>query len=506
MMGGVMNFDGVVRPYGLAIARQLMLRWPTIGLIAILIVGGGLICWLYVAQVAKNLETSKAAPSGTEQVTAVQQRDSGQARKAAADLPSAIAALNQGLHELAAGLDQVKQELQRERERSVKETHQLAADLAQMQQSVLPKSEQARLLTEELAANMGQLRQALEQQGDRAEKLALESPRRDLIALEQEGERAGRLNALASDVAQLKQAFGVLSADLDKVTQAIPQDGEKSERKIASLATALADAKQAAQREREAADRRAQELTADLAQLKEAFQRENDTNGKLAGNWSADVALIKKALRHEREQRVQMAHELTTSLAQLKMTVRELTADLAKAKQPAQQGGDKSETQAHQPATELLVTNQSPMPPSRGPEELLATRSDAMADGDRNRSALQENAKFLPAPAHERNRPGERHQPAQTSADVGDAELQRLMSRARLLLSQGDIGAARGVLEHAAERGNAEALFALAETFDPVVLSAWGTRGTQGDAPRAQELYARALAGGVQEAKSRLTR
>jgi septal ring factor EnvC (AmiA/AmiB activator) len=113
---------------------------------------GGLICWLYVAQVAKNLETSKSAPSGTEQVTAVQQRDSGQARKAAADLPSAIAALNQGLHELAAGLDQVKQELQRERQRSVKETHQLAADLAQMQQSVLPKSEQARVLTEELAA------------------------------------------------------------------------------------------------------------------------------------------------------------------------------------------------------------------------------------------------------------------------------------------------------------------------------------------------------------------
>lgn len=503
-----MNFGGVGGTYGLAVARQLMSRWPTIGLIAILVVGGSLICWLYVAQVAKNLETSKAAaPSDTEQATAVHQNDSGEARKAAADLPSAIAALKQGLHELATGLDQVKQELQRERERSVKETHQLAADLAQLQQSAQRESEQARRLTEELAANMGQLRQALKQQDDRAEKLALESPRRDVVALEQEGERVGRLNAVTSDVVQLKQAFGALAADLDKVRQALPQEGEKSERKVAGLAMELADAKQAAQREREAADRRAQDLTADLAQLKEAFQRENDKTEKLAANWSADVALMKKALRHEREQRVQTAHELTTGLAQLKMAVRELTAELAQVKQAGQQGGGKSEPQADQPATGPLVTNQSPMPQSRGPETLLATRSDAMAQGDGNHSALlQDNTKFLPAPAGERNRASERDQPAQTSTDVGDAELQRLMSRASLLLSQGDIGAARIVLEHAAERGNARALFALAETFDPVVLSAWGTLGTQGDAARAQELYAKALAGGIQEAKSRLTR
>jgi len=42
------------------------------------------------------------------------------------------------------------------------------------------------------------------------------------------------------------------------------------------------------------------------------------------------------------------------------------------------------------------------------------------------------------------------------------------------------------------------------ETYDPVVLSAWGTFGTQGDVAKAQELYAKALAGGIQEAKDRL--
>ena len=78
------------------------------------------------------------------------------------------------------------------------------------------------------------------------------------------------------------------------------------------------------------------------------------------------------------------------------------------------------------------------------------------------------------------------------------------MARASLLRDQGNIGAARIVLERAAETGSASALFALAETYDPLSLSAWGTFGTRGDVAKAQELYASALAGGVQEARDRL--
>jgi TPR repeat protein len=86
----------------------------------------------------------------------------------------------------------------------------------------------------------------------------------------------------------------------------------------------------------------------------------------------------------------------------------------------------------------------------------------------------------------------------------GDLETVRLMERANLLVAQGDVGAARNVLERAAESGNAAALFALAETHDPVVLAAWGTLGTQGDVAKAKELYARALIGGIAEAQHRL--
>ena len=86
----------------------------------------------------------------------------------------------------------------------------------------------------------------------------------------------------------------------------------------------------------------------------------------------------------------------------------------------------------------------------------------------------------------------------------GNPEAARLLTRAKLLLSQGNVGAARLVLEHIAESGNASALFALAETYDPSVLSAWGTVGTQSDIAKARELYGRAFDGGVREAKDRL--
>ena len=91
------------------------------------------------------------------------------------------------------------------------------------------------------------------------------------------------------------------------------------------------------------------------------------------------------------------------------------------------------------------------------------------------------------------------------AADVqGSPEATRLIVRARALLRQGNISAARIVLERAAETGSALASFALAETYDPVILSTWGTYGTRGDTTKARELYAKARAGGIQDAKDRL--
>ena len=74
------------------------------------------------------------------------------------------------------------------------------------------------------------------------------------------------------------------------------------------------------------------------------------------------------------------------------------------------------------------------------------------------------------------------------------------MARGQQLVEQRNILAARQMLERATETGHPEALFALAETYDPNRLAAWRTVGTQGDVARARALYGKALAGGVAEA------
>jgi hypothetical protein len=95
--------------------------------------------------------------------------------------------------------------------------------------------------------------------------------------------------------------------------------------------------------------------------------------------------------------------------------------------------------------------------------------------------------------------------PAPVPVPVTDnAEAARLVARARILLELGDVVTARAALERAVEAGSSLAAFTLAETYDPAVLSAWGAVGTRGDAAMAQQLYARAAAGGVEAAKDRL--
>ena len=80
-----------------------------------------------------------------------------------------------------------------------------------------------------------------------------------------------------------------------------------------------------------------------------------------------------------------------------------------------------------------------------------------------------------------------------------------MMARAQELLRLGDISGARLLLERASASGEARATFALAETYDPNVLSRWGARGFRGDAAKARELYAKALSDGMSEATIRIT-
>ena len=118
------------------------------------------------------------------------------------------------------------------------------------------------------------------------------------------------------------------------------------------------------------------------------------------------------------------------------------------------------------------------------------------------RVALQRAANSRIAEATQAAEAAAMEQPAAAEAQ-DNPEAAKLIARASALLGQGNIGAARIVLERAAETGSAQASFMLAETYDPNILSAWGTYGTRGEATKARELYAKAHAGGIQEAKER---
>ena len=188
-------------------------------------------------------------------------------------------------------------------------------------------------------------------------------------------------------------------------------------------------------------------------------------------------------VRAEATQKLQLERERTESLARdLAATRRELEKSAAESTLPVENAAEQPPaTQAPQPTPQaeptIAGTTSMPNEPFRAvaPKDAVTTPSKAVA------------------PAA----------PVTAGAPVTD-ETERLMTRARALIKQGDIGAARTVLDRAVETGSALALYALAETYDPAVLSAWGTFGTQGDVVTARELYTRALAGGVPMARDRL--
>jgi hypothetical protein len=235
------------------------------------------------------------------------------------------------------------------------------------------------------------------------------------------------------------------------------------------------------------------------------------------------AAQLRQALQREHDKTEKLARELATARRELEKQAAALSKAGDKAAQNQQLAELRQELQqAEASAAKYQASLAQERTRGDGLEQQLAARRDATSGGGRNTTAslsdlpgstqAQATGKPATAPLPMNDRPATLADDkpaimvARPSAPRASDSLEapRLMARASLLLSQGDVGGARIVLERAAETGGAPAQFALAETYDPVVLSAWGTFGTQGDAGKARELYAKAFAGGVQEAKDRL--
>ena len=281
-----------------------------------------------------------------------------------------------------------------------------------------------------------------------------------------------------------------LAKRADQTKPAARQQAERAEAGSATARTAgseAAQAKEAAERSAATARQalqeeraRADSLARDLASARREIEAQVAASGKsgdeatrLQQAAERAAAELRQALRQEHDRAEQLARELATARRELETQAAALT-----------KADDK--TAQNQQVTDLKQAQRQAEASAAAYQESLAQ------ERARNRDKPVMPAGDKPAPMAAR--------PTEPEAP-GNAGPARLMERARQLLGQGNIGAARTVLERAAKTGNASALFALAETYDPVVLSAWGIVGAPGDVAKAQELYAKALAGGVLEAK-----
>jgi hypothetical protein len=140
----------------------------------------------------------------------------------------------------------------------------------------------------------------------------------------------------------------------------------------------------------------------------------------------------------------------------------------------------------------------------------MAQTRDAL-DTVREEAARADQAPAMPAtltfPVHKGRATGDMTDVDITSSidktqPLSAAE-QKQLAKADELLGRGDIAGARLVLQQASGASPAAA-FKLGETYDPSRLAAWRVLGVRAEPGKARELYQRAYAGGIREARDRL--
>ena len=198
---------------------------------------------------------------------------------------------------------------------------------------------------------------------------------------------------------------------------------------------------------------------------------------------------LKQSLQQERQRAAGLASELAAARGEL-----DKVASSRKSDDEAAQRGQAAEAAAEELKQSLQQERQR--------AAALTPDLESTQGMPEARMTQERPASSLPSETTSVAEPAAAERPAAAGAKV-DPEAARLTARASILLAQGNIGAARLVLERAAEMGSAKASFALAETYDPRILSSWGAYGTRGDAAKAREFYAKATVGGISEAKDR---
>ena len=152
--------------------------------------------------------------------------------------------------------------------------------------------------------------------------------------------------------------------------------------------------------------------------------------------------------------------------------------------------------------TTLASADKQELPaPSTPSREAIATAyQTALQAQSQTQSPVQVQVQ-APAPAPVAAQP-----PPEPARTLDADTLAGLMTRARSLISVGDIAAARLLLERAANAKDATAALLLAQTYDPAVLGTSDARSVTADAAAARDWYQRAATLGSAEARQRLAR
>ena len=287
------------------------------------------------------------------------------------------------------------------------------------------------------------------------------------------------------------------AASAEQHRQALEEERARSAALASELATAQREIEAQAAQLRKASDETAQHKQAEAAKSARSLEEEREKAAALALEAAARKELAAsteqhhQALGEERARSAALASELATAHREIEVQVEQLRQAYKETEQ-LKRATESATTELRQHLQHKRDGNEAM---ARDLESALRTVGARVTPGPATGNPTSRAAQTVGVAAGV--------QPAAAGAK-GGPEATRLIARASVLLGQGDIGAARTVLERASERGSAKASFMLAETYDPAILTAWGTYGTRGEVTKAHELYAKAHAGGIPEAKNRL--
>ncbi|HEV3500959.1 MAG TPA: hypothetical protein VGZ92_11605 [Bradyrhizobium sp.] len=425
------------------------------------------------SELRKSLQQERERAERLEQDLAAARRDvetqTALAAKAGDDATQLKQAAGSGAVELRKSLRQEQERAERLEQDLAAARHDVETQTAQAAKA----SDEATRLKQVAESGAEELKRSLQQEHDRAEALAqdLSMARTNLYAYEAQARKA------SDQAADLKRAAESAALELRKSLQ---QERERAERLEQDLA--------AARRDVETQSAQAAKVTTEATELKQTAK--------------SGAVELRKSLQQERERAVRLEQDLAAA----RRDVETQTALAAKAGAAAAQ----LKQLADSGSEELRISLQQ--------ERDTAARLERDLAFERNTKAAPAMREVVTANQIAQDKPLEADATKPVGADQASvaaargaappnpedaAETARLVARASVLLGRGDIGSARIVLERAVEAGNAQASFTLAETYDPRILPRWGTYGTRGDATKARDLYAKAEAGGIKEAKAR---